>query len=191
MSALWRGRRALGLTAVESRGIILPGADARPAPGRRRRCGNLHRTEHRMPPGLFRIEHAQGRPTRVSEDVASADPCPSRPGTLARTRRHRVRFRRAFAWVSGRLADGDTVSVMGLRCGGSAARWGFAIHLASKDGYEDAILPTGDLSGTREDAPDTARGPTSETPPAGPEPPTNVRGDHRRWFSRFRQRGAP
>ena len=45
-----------------------------------------------------------------------------------------VRFRGAFAYVAGRLADDDTVSVMRLRYGGSAARWGFAIYLASKDG---------------------------------------------------------
>ena len=32
---------------------------------------------------------------------------------------------------------------MRLRYGGSAARWGFAIYLASKDGYEDSLLPTG------------------------------------------------
>ena len=45
-----------------------------------------------------------------------------------------VRFRGAFAYVTGRLADGDTMPLMRLRYGGSAARWGFAIYLASKDG---------------------------------------------------------
>ena len=45
---------------------------------------------------------------------------------------------------------------MRLRYGGSAARWGFAVYLASKDGYEDSVLPTGDLAGAPEDALDTA-----------------------------------
>ena len=36
---------------------------------------------------------------------------------------------------------------MRLRYGGSAARWGFAIYLASKDGYEVSALPTGVFAG--------------------------------------------
>jgi hypothetical protein len=45
-----------------------------------------------------------------------------------------VRFRGAFAYVTARLPDGDTMPLMRLRYGGSAARWGFAIYLASKNG---------------------------------------------------------
>ena len=41
---------------------------------------------------------------------------------------------------------------------GSAARWGFAIYLASKDGYQDSVLPTGVFAGAPEDALDTACG---------------------------------
>jgi hypothetical protein len=69
-----------------------------------------------------------------------------------------VKFRGAFAYVTGRLPDGDTLPLMRLRYAGSAARWGFAIYLASKDGYEVAALPTGDLAGPPEDALDTACG---------------------------------
>ena len=69
-----------------------------------------------------------------------------------------VRFRAQFAYVSGVLADGETLHLMRLRYGGSAARWGFAIYLASKDGYEDSFLPTGDTAGAPEDALDTACG---------------------------------
>ena len=36
---------------------------------------------------------------------------------------------------------------MRLRYGGSAPRWGFAIYLASKDGYQVSVLPTGDMAG--------------------------------------------
>src|SRR5664280_67898 len=52
-----------------------------------------------------------------------------------------VKFRGEFAYVTGRLKDGDTQPLMRLRYGGSAARWGFAIYLASKDGYQDSVLP--------------------------------------------------
>ena len=69
-----------------------------------------------------------------------------------------VRFRGAFAYVEGQLPDGDTLPLMRLRYGGSAARWGFAMYLASKDGYEDAVLPTGAFAGLPEDALDCAAG---------------------------------
>ncbi len=42
--------------------------------------------------------------------------------------------------------------------GGSAARWGFAMYLATKDGYQDAVLPTGDFASPPEDALDCAAG---------------------------------
>jgi hypothetical protein len=73
------------------------------------------------------------------------------------TRLH-VRHRGAFAYVEGELAGGDTVKLMRLRYGGTASRWGFALYLASSDKYEDAILPTGSLAGTPEDALDCACG---------------------------------
>lgn len=69
-----------------------------------------------------------------------------------------VRFRGAFAYVGGELPDGEILPLMRLRYGGSAARWGFAMYLASKDGYEDAVLPTGAFAGLPEDALDCAAG---------------------------------
>ena len=69
-----------------------------------------------------------------------------------------VRFRGAFAYVDGQLPDGDTLPLMRLRYGGSAARWGFAMYLASKDGDEDTVLPTGAFAGLPEDALDCAAG---------------------------------
>jgi hypothetical protein len=50
-----------------------------------------------------------------------------------------VRFRGAFGYVTARLPDGDSMPLMRLRYGGSAARWGFAIYLASKDSYHDSV----------------------------------------------------
>ena len=69
-----------------------------------------------------------------------------------------VRFRGAFAYITARLRDGEPMPLMRLRYGGSASRWGFAIYLASKDGYQDSVLPTGQLAGSPEDALDTACG---------------------------------
>jgi hypothetical protein len=69
-----------------------------------------------------------------------------------------VKFRAEFAYVTGVLKDGDRQPLMRLRYGGSAARWGFAIYLASKDGYEVSVLSTGDFAGAPEDALDTACG---------------------------------
>lgn len=69
-----------------------------------------------------------------------------------------VRFRANFAYVTAQLPDGDTVPLMRLRYGGSAARWGFAVYLASKDGYQDSALPTGAFAGAPEDALDCACG---------------------------------
>jgi hypothetical protein len=57
-----------------------------------------------------------------------------------------VRFRSNFAYVTATMPDGDSTPLMRLRYGGSASRWGFAIYLASKNGYEDSVLPTGDLA---------------------------------------------
>jgi len=69
-----------------------------------------------------------------------------------------VRFRGTFAYVSGELEDGESLPLCRLRYGGSAARWGFAVYLASKDGYEDSVLPTGGFAGAPEDALDCACG---------------------------------
>ncbi|WP_175324683.1 hypothetical protein [Frankia sp. Cppng1_Ct_nod] len=45
---------------------------------------------------------------------------------------------------------------MRLRYTGSATHWGFALYLASKDGYQDTLLPTGTFTGTPEEALDCA-----------------------------------
>src|ERR1035441_7155690 len=50
-----------------------------------------------------------------------------------------IRHRGQFAYIDGALPDGTTLPLFRLRYGGSANSWGFAIHLASHDGYEDAV----------------------------------------------------
>ncbi len=70
----------------------------------------------------------------------------------------RIRFRAQFAYVDGVLPDGDVVPLCRLTYRGSADAWGFAAYLASKDGYENSVLPTGAFAGLPEHALDTACG---------------------------------
>jgi len=87
-----------------------------------------------------------------------------------------LRFRGQFAYVDGELPDQQRLPLCRLRYGGSASRWGFAIYLASRDGYQDSILPTGLHAGSPEEALDCACGlylndPTAwqdQRPPASP-----------------------
>jgi len=69
-----------------------------------------------------------------------------------------VRTRGSFAYVDGITPDGETLRLCRLRYLRSVAAWGFALYLASKDGYEESVLPTGSLVGTPEDALDCACG---------------------------------
>jgi hypothetical protein len=68
-----------------------------------------------------------------------------------------VRYRAPFAYVAGADEDGP-LPLFRLRYLGSPTDWGFAIYLASKDGYEDSVLPSGMFTGTPEDALDCACG---------------------------------
>ena len=54
-----------------------------------------------------------------------------------------VRFRGRFAYVDGELDSGEVLPLCRLRYAGSATVWGFAVWLASKDGYQDSFLPSG------------------------------------------------
>jgi hypothetical protein len=69
-----------------------------------------------------------------------------------------VRYRGSFAYVTGSTIEDDTLPLFRLRYLGSADHWGFAIYLASKDGYEDSVLPHGSFTGTPEQALDCACG---------------------------------
>ncbi|MGK2881644.1 MAG: hypothetical protein ACSLE6_12905, partial [Mycobacterium sp.] len=51
-----------------------------------------------------------------------------------------TRFRSAFAYIAVTLDDDTTMTLMRLRYGGSANRWGFAIYLTGTGTYEDSIL---------------------------------------------------
>jgi len=70
----------------------------------------------------------------------------------------KVRFRGRFAYIDGELHTGEVLPLCRLRYTSSASLWGFAIHLASRDGYEDSVLPSGLPVGTPEEALDCACG---------------------------------
>ena len=84
-----------------------------------------------------------------------------------------IRHHGGFAYVNGQLRDGTTLPLFRLRYGGSANSWGFAIHLASRNGYEDTILPSGYPVGTPEEALDCACGLYLNDPTAWVQPSTN------------------
>lgn len=68
----------------------------------------------------------------------------------------RIRHRGAFAYIDGELPDGEILRLMRLRYLGSADLWGFALHLASTDTYENNVLHTGAPFGSAEEALDCA-----------------------------------
>jgi hypothetical protein len=90
-----------------------------------------------------------------------------------------VRFRGQFAYVTGQLPDGGELPLCRLRYVGYASTWGFAIYRASHDDYQDNYLPSGQPSGTPEEALDCACGlyladPTGWLTPPGTDTPTDL-----------------
>ncbi len=69
-----------------------------------------------------------------------------------------IRYRGSFAYIEGNTAEDDALPLCRLRWLGSPQRWGFAVYLASKDGYEDSVLPSGSFTGAPEEALDCACG---------------------------------
>ena len=84
-----------------------------------------------------------------------------------------IRHRGQLVYVDGGLRDGTTLPLLRVRYGGQANSWGFAIHLASRDSYEDAVLPSGYPVGTPEEALDCACGLYLNDPTAWTKPPTD------------------
>lgn len=67
-----------------------------------------------------------------------------------------VRWRGTYAYIDAVTGDGEVWQLCRLRWTGHHDHWEFAIYLASRDGYELNILPTGWPTGTPEDAIDCA-----------------------------------
>ncbi len=71
----------------------------------------------------------------------------------------RVRFHAPYAYVEATMPDDYDQPLFRLRwTGHPQQKWAFAIWLASKDGYEKSVLPSGSLVGTVEEAMDSACG---------------------------------
>ncbi len=84
-----------------------------------------------------------------------------------------VRFRGQFAYVDGKLANGEVLPLCRLRYVGYAGEWGFAIYRASHDDYTDNVLPSGQFFGAPEEALDCACGLYLNDPSAWDSSPTN------------------
>ncbi len=69
-----------------------------------------------------------------------------------------IRFRANFAYIEGTTSEDESLPLCRLRWLGSPQRWGFAVYLASKDGYQDSVLPSGSFTGAPEEALDCACG---------------------------------
>lgn len=85
-----------------------------------------------------------------------------------------VRYRGVIAYIDGHLSDGTILPLCRLRYHGSASIWGFAIYLASRDGYEDNILPSGLPAGSPEEALDCACGLYLNDPTGWPLHPRRI-----------------
>ncbi|QMU70209.1 hypothetical protein [Streptacidiphilus sp. P02-A3a] len=70
--------------------------------------------------------------------------------------RVQVRFLAGFAYVDGELKDGKRLQLCRLRFTGVLHTWGFALYLASRDGYTDNVLPSGLPAGSPEECLDCA-----------------------------------
>src|SRR4029450_12822410 len=87
-----------------------------------------------------------------------------------------IRHRGQFTYVDGHLHDGTTLPLSPLPHGVSPNSGGFAIPLASRGSYQDAVLPSGYPVGTPEDALDCACGLYLNDPTAWTQPPTKLNG---------------
>ncbi|WP_432982608.1 hypothetical protein [Dactylosporangium sp. CA-233914] len=84
-----------------------------------------------------------------------------------------VRFRAGFAYLDALTHDNEPQPLCRLRFTGVLHTWGFAIYLASRDGYQDSALPSGLPIGSPEEALDCACGLYLADPTTWPTPPTN------------------
>jgi hypothetical protein len=83
-----------------------------------------------------------------------------------------TRYRAGFAYIDGILPGGQVLQLCRLRFGGVLHTWGFAIYLASRDSYQDSILPSGRFAGSPEEALDCACGLYLNDPTAWASPPS-------------------
>jgi hypothetical protein len=88
-----------------------------------------------------------------------------------------VRFRGDYAYIDAD-EDGDIWPLCRLRYTGQVDTWGFAIHLASRNGYEDSVLPSGQPAGHPKKPSTAPAASTSATPPPGTTNPSRTNTAH-------------
>ena len=69
-----------------------------------------------------------------------------------------IRYRGDYVYLTTTDFTGDPMPLCRLTYNKNAELWGFAIYLASRDAYQNSILPNGRLTGTPEQALDCACG---------------------------------
>ncbi len=69
-----------------------------------------------------------------------------------------LRYRGDFVYLTTTSITGEPMPLCRLTYRRNPEHWGFAIYLASRDGYENSLLPTGRPTGTPEQALDCACG---------------------------------
>ena len=114
--------------------------------------------------------------TRIDEKLPAAASCitHARRPLAADRQRSTPASAANFAYIAITLDDNTAMPLMRLRYGGSANRWGFAIHLASTGKYEDSIPAQRRIRRTApEEALDCACGLYLADPTAWLPPPTN------------------
>ncbi len=69
-----------------------------------------------------------------------------------------IRYRGSFAYVNGITSHDDSLSLLPALPPRLTRPLGLRVYLASKDGYEDSVLPHGSFTGSPEEALDCACG---------------------------------
>ena len=67
-----------------------------------------------------------------------------------------ISWRGGYGYVSAHVTEDDAIPVCRLRYLGSDTNWSIAIYRASKEDYEDTLLPDGSPTGTPAQALDCA-----------------------------------
>lgn len=82
-----------------------------------------------------------------------------------------ISWRGGYGYVNAYLTEDDAIPVCRLRYLGTDTDWGFALYLASKEDYEDTLLPDGSPTSTPAQALDCALGLYLADPTAWIKPP--------------------
>jgi len=106
-------------------------------------------------PHLLQVSPRPREPAAAS--VATASPGPPGEGTEGLRGRHPAGHGvEGYAYIDAVTPGGDMWQLCRLKWNGHHGHWEFAIYLASRDGYQPNIVPSGWPTGTPEEAIDCA-----------------------------------